>query len=63
MYRVLGTLGVATRVLKGDGNSRSWLKRGQPGLEGKIPVELLDTDAGADAIILLLEQICHGVIP
>ena len=63
MYRVLGTLGVATRVLKGDGNSRSWLKRGQPGLEGKIPVELLGTDAGADAIILLLEQIRHGVIP
>jgi len=24
---------------------------------------LLDTDAGADAITLLLEQICHGVIP
>ena len=63
MYRVLGTLGVATRVLKGDDNSRSWLKRGQPALEGKMPVELLDTDAGADAIILLLEQIYHGVIP
>src|SRR5690349_16367060 len=32
MYRVLGTLGVAKRVLKDDGNSRSWLKRAQPGL-------------------------------
>ena len=63
MYRVLGTLGVATRVLKSDGNSRTWLKRSQPGLEGQMPVELLDTDAGADAIILLLEQIYHGVIP
>jgi len=31
MYRVLGALGVATRVLKNDGNVRSWLKRGQPG--------------------------------
>ena len=63
MYRVLGALGVATRVLKNDGNVRSWLKRGQPGLKGKKPVELLQTDAGADAVMLLLEQIHLGIVP
>lgn len=63
MYRVLGTLGVAMRVLKTDGNIVSWLTRGQPGLGGRKPIDLLDTDAGADAIVLLLEQIYHGIIP
>lgn len=63
LYRLLGTLGVATRVLKTDENVVSWLHRGQPGLRGKQPVDLLRTNAGAEAVNLLLEQMYHGIVP
>ncbi|HEU0276237.1 MAG TPA: antitoxin Xre-like helix-turn-helix domain-containing protein [Rhodanobacteraceae bacterium] len=63
MYRLLGTLGVAMRVLKTDENVVSWLHRGQPALRGEQPINLLRTNAGAEAINLLLEQMYHGIVP
>lgn len=63
LYRLLGTLGVATRVLKTTENITSWLRRGQPGLGGRKPVDLVGTNAGAEAVNLLLEQIYHGILP
>lgn len=62
LYRVLGTLGVALRVLKTPTNMASWLRRAQPGLAGEVPLDLLGTSAGTEAVNLLLEQIYHGIV-
>jgi putative toxin-antitoxin system antitoxin component (TIGR02293 family) len=63
LYRIIGLLGVAQRVLVTDDNVRSWLSREQPGLGGKTPLDLLDNAAGTEAVTLLLEQIYHGIVP
>ena len=63
IYRLLGVLGVAKRVLVTDDNIRSWFTRPQPGLDGRIPMELLENSAGAEAVTTLLEQIYHSIVP
>lgn len=63
LYRVLGVLGVGLRVLGSQSNIRSWMRRGQPGLGGRVPLEVIRTGPGADAVCLLLEQIHHGLVP
>lgn len=63
LYRVLRVLGVAWRVLGSETNVRTWMRRTQPGLGGRVPLELMQTEAGADAVCLLLEQIHHGIVP
>jgi putative toxin-antitoxin system antitoxin component (TIGR02293 family) len=63
LYRIIGLLGVAQRVLADDANVKSWMARPQPGLDGRVPLELIDNAAGTEAVILLLEQIYHGIVP
>lgn len=63
LYRIIGVLGVAQRVLVSDDNVRSWMARPQPGLGGRVPLELIDNAAGTEAVTLLLEQIYHGIVP
>ena len=63
LYRIIGLLGVAQRVLMTDANVRSWLSREQPGLDGNVPLDLLDNAAGTEAVTLLLEQVYHGIVP
>lgn len=63
LYRIIGLLGVALRVLASDSNVKSWMARPQPGLDGRIPLDLIDNAAGTEAVILLLEQIYHGLVP
>lgn len=63
LYRVLGVLGTATRVLKTPENVTAWMRRPQPGLGGRVPLDLVETSAGAEAVTLLLEQIYHGIVP
>nr|WP_305119223.1 antitoxin Xre/MbcA/ParS toxin-binding domain-containing protein [Tahibacter harae] len=63
LYRIIGLLGVAQRVLADDANVKSWMARPQPGLDGRIPLDLIDNAAGTEAVILLLEQIYHGLVP
>ena len=63
LYRIIGVLGVAQRVLVSDDNVRSWMGRPQPGLDGRIPLDLIDNAAGTEAVILLLEQVYHGIVP
>lgn len=63
LYRIIGLLGVAQRVLASDANVKSWMARPQPGLDGRIPLDLIDNAAGTEAVILLLEQIYHGLVP
>lgn len=63
LYRIIGLLGVAQRVLASDANVKSWMARPQPGLDGRTPLDLIDNAAGTEAVILLLEQIYHGLVP
>ncbi|GMV30918.1 MAG: hypothetical protein AMXMBFR59_30430 [Rhodanobacteraceae bacterium] len=63
LYRIIGVLGVAQRVLVNDDNVRSWMSRPQPGLAGRVPLDLIDNAAGTEAVILLLEQMYHGIVP
>lgn len=63
LYKLLGVAGAARRVLKTPENVRSWMRRAQPGLGGRVPLELVRTNAGADAVRLLLDQIYYGIVP
>lgn len=63
LYKLLSVAGAAQRVLKTPGNVRSWMRRAQPGLGGHVPLELIKTNAGADAVRLLLDQIYYGIVP
>lgn len=63
LYKLLAVAGAARRVLKSPENVRSWMRRAQPGLGGRVPLELVTTSAGADAVRLLLDQIYYGIVP
>lgn len=63
LYKLLAVAGAARRVLKTPENMRSWMRRAQPGLGGRMPLELIKTNAGADAVRLLLDQIYYGIVP
>lgn len=63
LYRVLGVLGVAQRVLKTPAHVATWMARNQPGLGGAVPLDLIASNAGAEAVRLLLEQVQHGILP
>lgn len=63
LYKLLAVAGAARRVLKTPENVRSWIRRAQPGLGGRVPLELARTSAGADAVRLLLDQIYYGIVP
>jgi putative toxin-antitoxin system antitoxin component (TIGR02293 family) len=39
----------------------SWLKRPNRGLNGHVPVDLLDTDTGTEQVVELLDRIEYGV--
>ena len=61
LYRLSKVITVAEEVLDGPANAMSWLKRAQPGLGGKVPLDLLVTQAGADQVETLLRRIDYGV--
>lgn len=61
LYRLSKVIAVAEDVLESAANARSWLHRPQPGLAGRVPLELLVTQAGADQVETLLRRIDYGV--
>jgi putative toxin-antitoxin system antitoxin component (TIGR02293 family) len=61
LYRLSKLLAVAEEVLAGMDNAMTWLRRAQPGLRGKVPLDLLVTQAGADQVETLLRRIDYGV--
>lgn len=61
LYRLSKIIAIAEEALEGTANARNWLKRAQPGLGGRIPLDLLATQAGADEVEALLRRIDYGV--
>ncbi len=63
LVRVARVVGVARQLLKTDEAVNAWLAREQPGLAGHVPFELMQTEAGAAEVELLLDRLYHGVLP
>ncbi len=61
LYRLTKAIAIAEEVLEGPDNALTWLKRPQPALGGRVPLELLVTQAGADEVETLLRRIDYGV--
>jgi hypothetical protein len=53
----------STMLLDTDEAVRAWLSREQPGLGGRVPLDLMQTEIGAAAVETLLERLYHGVLP
>lgn len=61
LYRLTKAITIAEEVLEGTENAMSWLRRPQPALGGRVPLQLLVTQAGADEVETLLRRIDYGV--
>lgn len=63
LVRVARVVSLAARLLKTDQAVSAWLSREQPGLAGRVPLELMRTEAGASEVEVLLDRVYHGVLP
>ena len=61
LYRLARVAAQAQEVFESADTATSWLKRPNRGLNGHTPVELLDTDAGTEQVVELLDRIEYGV--
>ncbi len=61
LYRLARVAAQAQEVFESADTATSWLKRPNRGLNGHAPVELLDTDAGTEQVVELLDRIEYGV--
>ncbi len=59
--RAARVFAVATDVLGGEDDARSWLNQQIPALGGKRPLDLLDTDVGTHEVTNLLGCIKWGM--
>ena len=53
---------LAVSVLESEEMARKWLHRVQRGLGGRVPIEVIQTEAGAQEVEDLLERIEYGVL-
>lgn len=61
LYRLARVAARAIQVFENEETARKWLKRPNRALAGVAPIELLDTDAGTEEIVDLLNRIEYGV--
>ena len=61
LYRLARVAAQAQNVFESAQTATSWLKRPNRGLNGHAPVDLLDTDAGTQQVVELLDRIEYGV--
>ncbi len=62
LFRIARIFALAVAVLEGEEMARKWLHRAQRGLGGKVPIQLIQTEAGAQEVEDLLEKIEYGVL-
>jgi putative toxin-antitoxin system antitoxin component (TIGR02293 family) len=51
----------AQNVFESADTATNWLKRPNRGLNGRAPIDLLDTDAGTEQVVESLDRIEYGV--
>jgi putative toxin-antitoxin system antitoxin component (TIGR02293 family) len=61
LFRAARIAVLARDVLEDREAAAGWLKRPQPGLGNRVPLELMTTSAGAEEVQRLLLRIEHGV--
>jgi len=61
VYRLASLIARATEVLNSREEANHWLQTPKKALGGQIPLELADTEVGADEVRDLLGRIEHGV--
>lgn len=61
LYRLAKIVAVAEEVLESAANATTWIRRPQPALGGRVPLDLLVTQAGAEQVEGLLRRIDFGV--
>ena len=62
LYRIMRVVKLAGDVLEDEALALRWLRRPQIGLGGKVPLSLLDTEPGFEAVETLLQQIEYGAV-
>lgn len=61
LYRLARVFALAEEVLEAEDSARDWLRTPQLGLNNRIPMELLTSEAGARQVENLLKRIEHAV--
>jgi putative toxin-antitoxin system antitoxin component (TIGR02293 family) len=62
LYRMARLVALAEQVLEKRDVAREWLHSPQHGLGGRVPFDLLSSEAGAREVESLLERIEHGFL-
>lgn len=62
LYRVVHIYALACKVLEKPGAARQWLRHPQAGLNGRTPLDFLQTEAGAREVEDLLGRMEYGVL-
>jgi putative toxin-antitoxin system antitoxin component (TIGR02293 family) len=62
LYRIARVAVHAFAVFGAEDKAAAWLRRPNRALGGELPIDLLDTDAGARQIEEILGRIEHGVL-
>ena len=62
LYRLARIYALSKEVLEDGPRAMDWLRRPQVGLGGRIPLDMISTEAGAREVENLLGRIEHGVL-
>lgn len=62
LFRAAHLFALATSVLADAGSAREWLRTPQIGLNNRVPLDLMSTEAGTREVEDLLGRIEHGVL-
>jgi len=62
LFRIARIFALAVSVLENEEMARKWLHREQRGLGGRVPIQVIQTEAGAQEVEDLLEKIEYGVL-
>jgi putative toxin-antitoxin system antitoxin component (TIGR02293 family) len=62
LFRIARIFALAVSVLESEEMARRWLHREQRGLGGRVPIQVIQTEAGAQEVADLLEKIEFGVL-
>jgi putative toxin-antitoxin system antitoxin component (TIGR02293 family) len=60
-FRLARVMALAQNVLEDDENARAWFRESNRALHGERPIDLLDTEAGTEQVVRVLNQLEHGV--